>query len=218
MEQLDHQRTIRLQMVHRKVHGQLDQVGNPRRVRGLYARQVGRHVRDHHVHRPPTHGLLQLRKHRILPEITLDVLHAFNRLHRQQIEGDDHAIELARRRARGRKAAAHILTPGTGCGAQIHHHMAGADQVELLVDLLELVGRAGAITLFLGQLHIGIVDVLIEPGLVDLLAFGLDFHSVSGFRASNRCIAWASEEACAPAIGLSTNAESFIRKGKPRTH
>ena len=42
-----------------------------------------------------------------------------------------------------------------------------------LVDLLQLVGGAGAIALVLRQLDVRIVDVVVQPGLVDLLALGL---------------------------------------------
>lgn len=48
-----------------------------------------------------------------------------------------------------------------------------------LVQLLELVGGAGAITLFLRQAHPGIGDtMLVRPRLVDLLALRLDLHGV----------------------------------------
>ena len=56
--------------------------------------------------------------------------------------------------------------------------MAGLDQPELLIDFLELVGRAGAIALFLCELDVRVVDMVIEPRLVDLLAFCLDFHAL----------------------------------------
>jgi hypothetical protein len=55
--------------------------------------------------------------------------------------------------------------------------MARLDQPQLLVDLLELVGRAGPITLFVGQLDVGVIDMVVQPGLVDLLALGFYFHT-----------------------------------------
>ena len=60
--------------------------------------------------------------------------------------------------------------------AQIHHHHARLDQPQGLIDLFELVSRTRPIAVFLGHLHIGVVDVVVEPRLVDFLAFGLDFH------------------------------------------
>jgi hypothetical protein len=48
-----------------------------------------------------------------------------------------------------------------GDETQIHDHLSGFDQAERLVDLLELVGRAGAIALFLGLFDIGVVDMVV---------------------------------------------------------
>jgi len=61
-------------------------------------------------------------------------------------------------------------------GAALDHHLPGPDQAQRLVDLLELVGGAGAVALALRHLHVGVVDMVVEPGLVDLAALGLDFH------------------------------------------
>ncbi|MNR46009.1 hypothetical protein D3C85_1649220 [compost metagenome] len=95
----------------------------------------------------------------------------------QQIQADDAAVELAHGRALGRQLAAYVLAPRPGRAAQIDHEIAGTDQVQLLVDLLDLVGRACAKALDLGEFHIGVVDMVIEPCLIDLLAFGLGFHA-----------------------------------------
>ena len=48
----------------------------------------------------------------------------------------------------------------------------GREQVQLLVDLLQLVGGAGAVALALRQLHVRVGEVVVQPRLVDLLALG----------------------------------------------
>jgi hypothetical protein len=63
--------------------------------------------------------------------------------------------------------------------------MPGLDQPQRLVDLLEFVGRTGAIALPLGELDVGVVDVVVQPRLVHLLAFGLDFHAHVFYFASS---------------------------------
>ena len=45
-----------------------------------------------------------------------------------------------------------------------------------LVDLLQLVGRARAVALLLRQLDVGVVDMVVEPGLVDFAALAVDLH------------------------------------------
>ena len=59
----------------------------------------------------------------------------------------------------------------------IDDHLTRSNQPQLLVDFLELVGRTGAIALFLGHLDVGVIDVVVEPRLVDLFAFGLNLQS-----------------------------------------
>jgi hypothetical protein len=56
--------------------------------------------------------------------------------------------------------------------------IARSHQAERLIDLLELVGSPGAVALALGLLDVGVVDMLVEPGLVDLFALGANFHAV----------------------------------------
>jgi RNA-binding protein len=80
-----------------------------------------------------------------------------------------------RRPAPGREAAAQVLAPGAGRRPRSTTTCPGRIRRSGLVDLLELVGGAGAIALALGQLDVGVVDVVVEPRLVDLLALGLTF-------------------------------------------
>ena len=86
------------------------------------------------------------------------------------------AVQLALGRALGREAPAHVLAPGAGGAAQIDDDVTGADQAQGFVNFLELVGRARAVALFLRQLDVGVVDVVVQPGFVDFLAFCLQFH------------------------------------------
>ena len=75
------------------------------------------------------------------------------------------------------QAPPNVLAPGAGGRTEVHHHVAGTDQAQGFIDLLELVGGARTEALLLRQAHIRIVDVLVEPGLVDLLALGFDFDA-----------------------------------------
>ena len=76
-----------------------------------------------------------------------------------------------------RQAAAQVLAPGPRGTAQIHHCGAGLDEVPLLIDFFEFVRSAGTVAVFLGGFHIRVVDVLVEPGFVNLAALGLCFHA-----------------------------------------
>ena len=95
---------------------------DPRPVRGAMARQIGRHVRDHHVNLAPRERLFQAVQHLGLAKVTLQKGHALDRLHGQDVERDDAAIESPC--ACWREAAAQVLAPGTGCGTQVHHRLA----------------------------------------------------------------------------------------------
>jgi len=75
-----------------------------------------------------------------------------------------------------RELAPHVLAPGTRHRAQIDDDLARLEQVQFLVNLLELVSGTGPVALFLRQLDVGVVHVVMEPALVDLLALGLGFH------------------------------------------
>ena len=55
------------------------------------------------------------------------------------------------------------LRPAARCGAQVDDATRAFQDRVLLVDFQKLEGGAGAITLQLGALHIGIVDVALQP-------------------------------------------------------
>ena len=180
MEQLGHQRTVGFEVFAREVHRQSDQILDAGCVGRSDTRQVGGHIRNHDIHsldpaldqRP-----LQLGQHLGLTEIALDEMHPFNSVHGQQVQRDDLPVQFPDRRAIGAQAPAHILAPGARGGPQVNHHITRVDQPEGFVDLLELVRRTRPVTVLLGQLDIGVVDVLVQPRLVDLLALSLDFHA-----------------------------------------
>ena len=134
-------------------------MGDPGRIGAFDARQVGRHVGDDHVDRPPGDQTLQLGEHRVLAEVALHEGHALDRLEVEHVERDDGAVQRADGGAAGasllrRELAAHVLAPGAGRRAQVDDELARLQQVQLLVDLLQLVGGARAIALFLRQLHV----------------------------------------------------------------
>jgi hypothetical protein len=52
----------------------------------------------------------------------------------------------------------------------------GLQQTQGFVDFFELEGGARTVAVALGQLDVRVVDVVVQPGLVDLLALGADFH------------------------------------------
>jgi hypothetical protein len=81
--------------------------------------------------------------------------------------------------------APHVLAPGARGRPQVDHQLPGPDQLHLLVDFLELVRGAGTVALLLGQLHVRIGEVVMQPRLVNLLALGLDLHCPTIIR---RCL------------------------------
>ena len=100
--------------------------------------------------RPPS-CLLQLGQHLVLAKVALQEGHALDRLECEHVERDDGAVQRARgrrRRAGGpAELAPHVLAPGARRRAQVDDQLAGLEQVQLLVDLLQLVGGAGAVAL-----------------------------------------------------------------------
>ena len=172
VKHLGDQRALGLHVVQGEVDGQFDQVGDAGGVGRRDARQVGRHVGDHHVGLAAGHGRLQLAPApRARGSRPAGTGHALDRLHRQDVQRDDGAVQFPRGSAAGRQLAAHVLAPGARRRAQVDHQVARLDQAQGLVDFLELVGGAGAVALPRGELDVGVVDVVVQPRLVDLLAF-----------------------------------------------
>ena len=88
------------------------------------------------------------------------------------------AVQRPGRRLRvGARAATElapdVLAPGARHGAEVDDELARLEQVQLLVDLLQLVRGAGPVALALGELDVRIGQVVVQPRLVELLAFVL---------------------------------------------
>ena len=54
--------------------------------------------------------------------------------------------------------------------------MAGLDQLVCFVDFFELVGGAGAVAFALGELDVGVVNMIVQPRFVDFSTLGLDLQ------------------------------------------
>ena len=78
--------------------------------------------------------------------------------HLQKIDGDDLALAIGRADALRRD-----LAPAAGRRAEIDHCDAGLEEMVLVVDFDQLVGRARAQAVPLGLRHIGIVELPLQP-------------------------------------------------------
>ncbi len=108
----------------------------------------------------------------------MDERHPVDRLELQQVQRNDGArwrTGTSACVALG-EAPPYVLAPCTRRRTEVHHQLAGAQQLELLVELLELVGGPGTVPLLLGQLYVRVGDVVVEPGAIDLAALGLCAH------------------------------------------
>jgi RNA-binding protein len=165
----------------REIDRQLHQVFDASGVGHIDTAEVWRHVRHHQIHRSTTHRSLKLLQNGLLPEVALDELNTLDGLEVQEVQRNDGAIELPDGRAARASVlrcefAAQVLTPGARRCTQIDHQLPGTNELQGLVDLFELVGRARSVAIFAGLTHIGVVDVFVEPGLVDFFAFAFNFH------------------------------------------
>ena len=95
---------------------------------------------------------------------SLHEIDAGDRLHRQEIDGDD-AARLRRADALGRH-----LAPAAGRGAEIDHARAFLEEARLVVDLDQLVGGARANAFALGARDVRIVELALQPQLGRQLA------------------------------------------------
>ena len=55
--------------------------------------------------------------------------------------------------------------------------MARLDQLVCFVNFFELVGGARAVALALGELDVGVVDMVVQPRFVDFSTLGLYFQT-----------------------------------------
>ena len=98
---------------------------------------VRRHVGEHHVGRPAEHGFQFVRRAGV-EKIDLREIDAGDRIHRQEIDGDDAAA------LRGADALGRHLAPAAGRGAEIDHARAFLQEARFVVDLDQLEGGARA--------------------------------------------------------------------------
>ena len=113
----------------------------------------------------PLKRAFQLVQHLLLAEVALDEVHISHRLHLEHVEPDDDTVNAATLLA-GQLASC-VLAPAARRAAQVNDRLARTDQLLFLINFLELVRCARAIALALRQLYIGIVDVVVDPVLVD---------------------------------------------------
>src|ERR1700722_14619165 len=93
-----------------------------------------------------------------------------NRLHRQQVERNDGAVDTALGLAGAlRQLVPGVLAPTARRRAEIDDDLAWLDQLVLLVDFLEFVSSARAIPLALRHFYVGIVDVIVKPILIETI-------------------------------------------------
>ena len=107
------------------------------------------------------------------PEITLNNLHAGNRLHRQDIQRNHPALatQLLNR----------IFRPAAGCRAKIDDCHAGFENAILLLDFDQLVNSTRTVAFLLCTTHILIIEMLIQPALA---AFG-SCHDARYFQSTD---------------------------------
>ena len=91
-------------------------------------------------------------------EVHLPELHPFDRVHLQEIDGDHPSPALMRANPRRRD-----LAPAAGRGAEIDNALARLEQLVLVVDLDELVGRARPVAFAARLGDVGIVELALEP-------------------------------------------------------
>ena len=106
-----------------------------------------------------TSGCAAQRLGKLLRRLRVEKIHqqhrrARHRIHFEIVDADD--MRIFRRRPRARRGD---LAPAAGRRTEVDDLHAGLQQMMLVVDLDQLVGRARPVAVGLGALDIGIVDV-----------------------------------------------------------
>ena len=91
-------------------------------------------------------------------EVHLPELDPVDRLHLEKVDRDHPAPALARLHPRRRD-----LAPAAGRGAEVDDPLAGPEQLMLVVDLDQLIGRARAVAFAARLGDIGVVELAFEP-------------------------------------------------------
>ncbi len=137
----------------REIRRRLDEAHGAQMIGLGVADGIGRHVRQDEIGRPAERGDEAVGRF-VGHEIHFQQHHAGQRLDRQQIDADDDGI--------GHYLAGN-LRPAARRRAEVDDGLAAFEDMELLVELDELVGGAAPVSLGLGALHIGIVELPGEP-------------------------------------------------------
>ena len=130
LEQLHEEDAVVLENVTRESRRTVRELAPTCLIVHLHATQIGCHVRHYKVDRPPADACLQPTEHFRVTEISLNELDSGNRLHLQDVEGDESA-------AGGERAACN-LGPSSGSGAEVDDHPRIAKQVIARIDGFEL--------------------------------------------------------------------------------
>ena len=124
-------------MIEREFQRQLTEQHGTRGIARRNAGEVRCHIRHDQIHPVIAHDLCQLIADRLFAEVTLQKIDPFNRIHRQNIHGNDPPVE---RTVFPRKELPRHLRPAARSRSKIDHGHAGVEDMLFLIDLNELVG------------------------------------------------------------------------------
>lgn len=175
LEYLDRVVAAGLEHLAHHVEGEFDQVHRRGLVGDGDAADVGGDVGDDQVGLAAFELGENLLEHAVFGEVALDEVDVVQRVHRQDVAGDDPAVvadDLARH-----------LRPAAGRRAQVHDQHAGADQLVLLVQLEQLVAGPRAVAILLRAFDVRVVDVFVQPAAA---AFGAFHEGARHGEASER--------------------------------
>ncbi len=161
LERFDDQIAAGLQPLRGKFERQLAQMHGARLIGGLDTGEIGGQIRNHKVELAPVERRLDRGVPFGLPEVAADEYHAANRVHRQQVDGDDAP-------ARAQLLVQH-LRPASRRRSQVDDAHARPEQPVLLRELQQLERRARAVAQPGRFLDPVVVDVLLHPRLDELV-------------------------------------------------
>jgi EmrB/QacA subfamily drug resistance transporter len=157
LERLGEEMAAGLEHADREIGGDLDQMHGAQVVRLAVADGRRGHVGEHHVGHAADR-LDQLSRRVVVEEIHLQDLDAGHRVHLQVVDRRDTLVGVGRP-----DTLDGDLAPAAGCRAEVDHPLALLEDVVLIVDLDQLVRRPRTHALGLGPLHVGIVDLALDP-------------------------------------------------------
>ena len=173
LEGLRDEDAVGLQVFQAEFEGELVQKERAGRVRRGDPREIRRHVAQHHVDLVSAENFGELVGDLLLAEVALQEGDAVDRVHRQNVHGDDAAVHLA---VAADETLADDLRPAPRRRAEIDHGHAAAKKMFAVVKLREFVDGTGAVPLGLASLDEGIVDVPFDPGAVGAQFFRCHRH------------------------------------------